>query len=161
MAIVKLEDLTGQKYGRLTVLSVRLADPESKDRSRVCFCRCECGKTVDVKAASLKSGNTKSCGCITTAIKIDLTGTTSGALTYVGEAPRVNKRNRRIRCSCACGNTIDLLYDTYVQGKATSCGCIKRQLDIEKTRRVNSSPELTAKRQAGHKQYLDRLKEQK
>ena len=50
------------KYGRLTVLG------ESPDRSsdgRVMWrCRCDCGTEIVRIAKAVKSGNTKSCGCI-------------------------------------------------------------------------------------------------
>lgn len=56
----KLIDLTGHKYGRLTVLE-RSTDPAHK---RVHWrCRCDCGEELVVLAVSLRTGNTKSCGC--------------------------------------------------------------------------------------------------
>lgn len=50
-------DLTGQKFGRLTVLEY---DPK---RARW-ICLCECGKKTWVLPPSLKRGFTKSCGCL-------------------------------------------------------------------------------------------------
>lgn len=53
-------DLTGEHFHRLTVL--RRAENHG---SRACWqCLCECGKEVTVKTADLKSGDTKSCGCL-------------------------------------------------------------------------------------------------
>jgi len=49
-------DLTGQVYGRLTVLSM---DPDSY----YCSCQCECGNVKSVLYFSLTSGRTMSCGC--------------------------------------------------------------------------------------------------
>ena len=59
---MKFKDLTGQKFGRLTVL--HLADEKTTSRRRRWVCRCECGRTVIVQNYSLTSGNTKSCGCL-------------------------------------------------------------------------------------------------
>lgn len=56
----KGEDLTGQKFGRLTVLE---KDVNSLKRSRW-ICRCECGKIKYIYATLLKQGNTNSCGCL-------------------------------------------------------------------------------------------------
>lgn len=54
-------DLTGQKFGRLTVV----ADDGTRDNGAVSWlCRCECGKSTPVRGALLKSGNTRSCGCL-------------------------------------------------------------------------------------------------
>lgn len=55
-------DLTGKKFGRLTVIEV--AD-SSKGKLRW-RCKCDCGKEIVVYGTSLKSGNTKSCGCFRT-----------------------------------------------------------------------------------------------
>lgn len=56
------EDLTGKKFGRLTVLK----KVGSNERKQVVWlCQCDCGSPpIEVTSASLKSGNTKSCGCI-------------------------------------------------------------------------------------------------
>lgn len=48
-------DLTGQKFGRLTVISW-LGDGKWN-------CKCDCGNEVQVLTYNLRNGNTKSCGC--------------------------------------------------------------------------------------------------
>lgn len=53
-------DLTGKKFGRLTVQSF---DKSEKGNARW-NCTCECGNEVSVLAMSLKSGDTQSCGCL-------------------------------------------------------------------------------------------------
>lgn len=53
------EDLSGLKFGRLTVLNFH-----DKKSNRVRWlCKCECGKVKPVYAKLLKSGNAVSCGC--------------------------------------------------------------------------------------------------
>lgn len=54
-------DLTGKKYGRLTVIG-RGENPN--DTSAMWLCVCECGNEVVVRGKSLRSGGTKSCGCL-------------------------------------------------------------------------------------------------
>ena len=54
------QDLTGQKYGKLTVLYRDKKVPGKKTRW---ICKCDCGNIKSVKAVSLKKGETKSCGC--------------------------------------------------------------------------------------------------
>ena len=51
----------GSKYGRLTV--VKLSHKDNRWR-RHYLCLCECGTEKIVQAGLLKSGNTKSCGCL-------------------------------------------------------------------------------------------------
>lgn len=56
----KLHDLTGQKFGLLTV--VGLADTET--RKTYWVCRCDCGNMKTVRSDSLLCGAIKSCGCL-------------------------------------------------------------------------------------------------
>ena len=55
-------DLTNQVFGRLTVLS-RAAN-DSKHSSTMWRCKCSCGKEVEVRGGNLRSGSTRSCGCL-------------------------------------------------------------------------------------------------
>lgn len=52
-------DLTGQIYGKLTVLG-----PAANIGERTAWrCRCECGKETVVRTHHLRAGHTTSCGC--------------------------------------------------------------------------------------------------
>lgn len=53
-------DLTGKKFGRLTVIK---EIPERMNHSVLWLCRCECGNFVKVKSNNLNAGNSQSCGC--------------------------------------------------------------------------------------------------
>lgn len=62
-------DLTKQRFGRLLV----------KNRSgthhlggALFLCKCDCGKTIEVRAQSLRQGHTKSCGCFNSDQKRDI-----------------------------------------------------------------------------------------
>lgn len=56
-----LKDLTGQKFGRLTVIE---RAGSTKDNHTTWLCGCECGNKTVVPIHYLRSGNTKSCGCL-------------------------------------------------------------------------------------------------
>lgn len=60
----KTEDLTGQKFGKLTVLQ-RAEDKIYKNgQKRSCWlCQCDCGNKKEVVTSDLKSGGVQSCGC--------------------------------------------------------------------------------------------------
>lgn len=59
-----LIDLTGRRFGRLTVTG-RGLDKISPSRATTTWkCQCDCGKMVEVRSRSLISGKTKSCGCL-------------------------------------------------------------------------------------------------
>ncbi|APD22414.1 hypothetical protein ACLVNK_04335 [Streptococcus pneumoniae] len=59
------KDLTGQTFGKLTV--IRINDFEGS-RARF-LCRCECGNTTVVRSSNLQNGGTKSCGCLVKSIE--------------------------------------------------------------------------------------------
>lgn len=54
-------DLTGQRFGRLLAIE---PTKERVDKKIVWRCLCDCGAEHCTTSASLRSGNTKSCGCI-------------------------------------------------------------------------------------------------
>lgn len=57
----KLIDLTGQKYGRLTVIERAGRTAHGEHAKWVCLC--ECGNVTTVIGKNLRNGNTTSCGC--------------------------------------------------------------------------------------------------
>lgn len=52
-------DLTGQRFGRLTVLEMIWSHPHT-----TCRCLCDCGNEVNIINTQLTSGKTQSCGCL-------------------------------------------------------------------------------------------------
>lgn len=55
-----MQDLSGHKYNRLEVVGYRGKDRHGNAKW---LCKCECGTERVVLGMSLRSGNTKSCGC--------------------------------------------------------------------------------------------------
>ena len=60
-ALHKLNYLIGQKYGKLTILKVF---ERINNKPRKCEVVCECGNIKQISLDNLKSGATKSCGCL-------------------------------------------------------------------------------------------------
>ena len=58
----KLIDLTGKKFGRLTV--IERSYPNTKWGLPRWLCKCSCGTEKVIDSSNLKSGRTKSCGCL-------------------------------------------------------------------------------------------------
>lgn len=56
-----LKDLTGQKFGRLTV--IERADSTKHGAARW-LCKCDCGNDTVVIGDELRKGATRSCGCL-------------------------------------------------------------------------------------------------
>lgn len=57
----KLKDISGNRYGELTV--VRFYGKANNSRESEWECICDCGNMVIVRGSNLKKGNTTSCGC--------------------------------------------------------------------------------------------------
>lgn len=61
----RFNDLTGQVFGKLTVLYRAEDYIDESGRSRTMWhCICECGNEKDIRGTNLTSGLTKSCGCL-------------------------------------------------------------------------------------------------
>lgn len=61
----KFQDLTGETFGRLTVIGLDHKEPRKLGGYNYFYkCRCICGEEVTVAACHLKSEHTKSCGCL-------------------------------------------------------------------------------------------------
>lgn len=56
----KLIDLTGKRFGKLTVIE----RVPSKEKETIWLCQCDCGNLKIAKGLYLRVGDTKSCGCI-------------------------------------------------------------------------------------------------
>jgi len=58
-------DMTGQQFGRLSVLE--FAEIRARAHRKMAFwrCQCACGTVIVTAGEWLRSGSTKSCGCIT------------------------------------------------------------------------------------------------
>lgn len=123
--MVKRLNLIGHVYGRLTVVK-EVAQIKTK---RSFLCECECGKSVIALMDSLRSGNTKSCGClrddVTSETKlIDLTGQRFGKLVVTGRAPNnEGNRNPRWFCMCDCGKQAEVFGLNLKNGMTKTCGC--------------------------------------
>lgn len=53
-------DLTGQQFGRLSVIQM-----DGKKRNHAAWlCQCQCGRSTRVSSNNLRSGMTQSCGCL-------------------------------------------------------------------------------------------------
>ena len=134
------KDLTGQVFGRLTVL-YRAEDYISSSGKHIpkWHCRCECGNEVNVLSSKLKDGSTRSCGCyhrnqLSAANKtrvIDLTGRVFGRLTVLYRAEDYisssNKHHTKWHCRCECGNEVNVLSSKLKDGSTQSCGCYQRE----------------------------------
>ena len=136
----KMIDLTGQRFGKLVVLE----NAGKLDGRRYYWkCQCDCGTTVVIIGTSLRSGNTKSCGCEKykglvqhnqqqTEAALIPPGTKFGKLTileaigYKPQYTRAVKNRMWYKCKCDCGNTCEVSGNRLKTGHVASCGfCLR------------------------------------
>lgn len=130
---------SGQIFGYLKLIyknDQKRADLGSKNA--VWHCKClRCGKEVDVRSSDLKSGHTKSCGCLNIE-KIkerstkDLTGQNFGYLTVLSQVESDINGHAKWKCKCQCGTVIDVLGTNLIRGHTISCGCYKNSKGEER-----------------------------
>lgn len=60
--VPRVNKLAGQRFGRLRV--IRPSEQRSTNGNMKWLCKCDCGNAVIVDVQALKSGTTKSCGCL-------------------------------------------------------------------------------------------------
>lgn len=61
---MKALELTGQRFGMLTVIERAGSYRHDTAQFATWLCRCNCGNEKIVIGANLKAGRTKSCGCM-------------------------------------------------------------------------------------------------
>lgn len=122
-----LLDLTGERYGSLTVLK----RAENQQNGTAWLCKCDCGNEVIVYTKALRRGSTKSCGCRShsTPYYRDLTGQRFGWLTVIKKTEsRDYKGSILWQCHCDCGNDVLYSEDMLVHSTIVSCGCYKENV---------------------------------
>lgn len=125
----KIKDLTGQKFGRLTVIS-RYGRTDGKRKIPTWLCRCECGNTVVRTGKALKSSENSGCDDCKF-VRENLVGKRFGMLTVTSKAESGNGKVIW-NCKCDCGNDIQASTGLLNFGSVISCGCAKRKRIIEK-----------------------------
>lgn len=130
-SIMAYEDLTGQTFGKLTVIE----KAESSGSGTRWLCRCECGNERIVFASNLKCGHTVSCGC---AKEKDLTGKKFGMLTVIRRSDKRNPRGKRTtpqwECQCECGAITYKATDTLTNDEYNACFACAQKYAAEKAR---------------------------
>ncbi|WZY01358.1 hypothetical protein NSQ26_04790 [Bacillus sp. FSL W7-1360] len=133
-------DLIGKKFGRLTV--IKKAPDRPNKRRHYWTCHCECGGKRTTDTQSLKSGKTRSCGCLLKDAGErrvhDLTGMQFGRLTAIKRSERRNKQGRRRHweCQCECKNIVEIERTALILGATRSCGCLPKDLYQEHGKRL-------------------------
>lgn len=139
-------DLTGQHFGRLTVVE----QAPNKGKRTAWKCLCDCGNSCIVLTESLRNGKTQSCGCLRSETTVkqnknradDLVGKRFGKLVVIQQVESKREHTCWL-CQCDCGNLKEVNSLELKRGDTLSCGCLKSsfgELVIEHLLRTNGIP---------------------
>jgi len=147
----RIEDLTGKKFSRLTVVSfdkdkyvqdsTRKKNGEIKQVQKRWLCNCECGtENISINSGNLISGHTKSCGCLAIENKRsfaeDLSNQRFGRLLVIErdyikeEEVRLKNTDHNVfwKCKCDCGNYKTIQSGQLKSSSVNSCGCLNSEV---------------------------------
>lgn len=118
----------GERFGRLTILKLL---PKPDTRKRRVRALCDCGATLIVECGNLRTGNTKSCGCLKQYGNARLNpkinvGARFGRLiiTAVGESCQM----RQVSVLCDCETRTTVLANHLLSEATRSCGCFSAEM---------------------------------
>lgn len=130
-------DLTGQQFGHLTVLEKDfnyLKEHNIKTQAAYWKCQCTCGNIISVRASSLLTGGTRSCGCQKNSTNKqkyinEISGKRFGKLVaiepvenYANEHNIKNTGNNIFwRCQCDCGRERIVVSSSLRSGEIYAC----------------------------------------
>lgn len=127
---MNIKDLTGQKFGKLTV--IRLDGRDAHGNARW-LCKCDCGNEAHRHPSGLKKVVVPSCGCYNQgaiasrarhdAFRDTIIGKQFGRLTVMSLV-EVSVDKTIYLCRCSCGNTKEVSYRSMSSGFTSSCGCL-------------------------------------
>lgn len=130
---VNIDPMIGRTYGYLTVQDRAEKRQDLVSRCRRYKCVCACGKIIEVDGNALRTGHTKSCGCIrkTSAPYRDLTGQRFGKLVALYIVDSTDDRHKLWHCKCDCGNECNVSSKELCNGHTKSCGCLHSYKEFE------------------------------
>lgn len=121
------KDMTGLKFGKLTVLKRYGTNDDNK---ATWLCKCDCGNTTIVSGRHLRDGTTLSCGCL----RKDKLINRNHNLTKIKEGDSINGtliknifyENGKAYCMAVCkycGNNFKTTIQHLQSNHTQSCGC--------------------------------------
>ena len=118
----KIIDLTGQKYGLLTVLN---KSSQYSGNKILWKCQCECGQICFKTKESLERPSKKPKACSPQCQNQIKIGDKFNRLTVIEIIPQIKKATK-YKCECECGNVIIVEGYKLKTEKIKSCGCYRQ-----------------------------------
>lgn len=127
-------DLRGREFGRWTV---KTYEGPSKQRGALfgCICSCENKTRRVVIGLSLRSGESKSCGCYQRVNYVGLRNSLGSEVIANTCGNTVGRKQVQVRCFC--GKKFKCVGTSFKRGNTQSCGCHNRKRSKEANRVYN------------------------
>jgi hypothetical protein len=126
-------NIKGQRFGRLVALEYV---KNKKGTKALWRCKCDCGNEITTESALLRTGKTKSCGCIRHEyLDTSIIGKRFGKL-IVKSFSRMQDTDSYWNCKCDCGNGKIISKKNLRSGYTISCGCLSESSGCFKTRTI-------------------------
>ena len=131
-------DLSGQQFGRWTVISKDIEETKKHNKGVFWLCECSCPLHTrkSVRSDILRSGQSKSCGCLNQELRSqrfielnknqreNIVGNKYGLLTVISQTNKKNPQGQILwKCLCDCGNYHYATSSNLKNGNVQSCGC--------------------------------------
>lgn len=130
------KDLTGYKYGKLTILRQVENRVYANGKSRSQYeCECDCGNIILKTRDQIIAGKTQCRECAFEAMakkeRKNIEGQTFGYLTVLSIDRRPDKNGKQrayCTCKCICGNITETKMDNLMKPGLHSCGCAAKEI---------------------------------
>lgn len=123
-----VKDLTGQRFGELTVIGD--SGMRGAGGNVLWRCKCSCGKECLVPTSSLHAGLTRSCGHLYARKRKNIAGYRFGRLEAIKPLKQKKRGSIVWICKCDCGSVCLESVSNWGGGFKTSCGCTKNGIAV-------------------------------
>jgi 5-methylcytosine-specific restriction endonuclease McrA len=112
---MKFIDITGQRFGKLTVLELY----GKKGHDFLWVCKCDCGNLKNIRGSDLKNGKSKTCGKHKI---INFENKQIGMLKILKMLPERKEKGRVVwQCECKCGEIVKVSSAGLLKNKINAC----------------------------------------
>lgn len=115
-----MKDISGQTSNMLTFIEFN----SRRNKHIYWLCRCECGEYKVLRVSHVKSGKTKSCGCLQYKYE-DFIGQTLNEITFIKHNHTDKYGGQHWLCQCDCGKICSVAAASLKNGHTKSCGCLQ------------------------------------
>lgn len=138
-----LNDLTGQRFGKLLVLGIDEEHRYTVGGKIQYQCKCDCGTICYKSKDSLLKPSQRPKACCVQCSTAIPNGTRFGKLVTIC---RIDGGQTKYQCHCDCGNDIIVVGTKLKNGTTKSCGCYRQERMSELGKANSEAAEITGQK---------------